>query len=107
MLSIKKINTPSQGTIRLFLRKVFDDGVKRKLNNGMITAIGLIQGPLAEIIVAGDVAEKTSNVDIAEVAGNCPQHITIIGVFGDTSSVSEALRAIEAWEKQSKPWEAN
>ena len=69
--------------------------LKVNLRMGHIISLGLIQGPLAEIIVAGDVAEKASSVDITEIPGVCPQHITMIGVFGDTASVSEALKAVE------------
>ncbi|MFZ5975891.1 MAG: BMC domain-containing protein [Bacillota bacterium] len=99
MLTIKAINTPSNGTIRILSRRITDDAVKEKLINGMITSIGFIQGPIAIVLMAGDIAEKTSNVEIAEIVGNCPQHITMVGVFGDTSSVFEALKAVEMWEK--------
>lgn len=100
MLTIKVINTPSKGIIQVLCRRVADEIVKEKLKNGVYTSLGLIQGPLAAMITAGDLAEKTSNVEIAEIIGNCPQHITVLGVFGDTSSVSEALKAVEIWEKQ-------
>jgi len=103
MLTIKVINTPSKGIIQVLCRRVADEIVKEKLKKGVYTSLGLIQGPLAAMITAGDLAEKTSNVEIAEIAeiiGNCPQHITVLGVFGDTSSVSEALKAVEIWEKQ-------
>ncbi|MGI5908204.1 MAG: BMC domain-containing protein [Christensenellales bacterium] len=100
MLTVSFINTPTKGTVRILLRRIFDDAVKEKLNNGLITAIGFIQGPIATVLAAGDIAEKTSDVEIAEIVGNCPQHITMVGVFGDTSSVSEALKAVEAWGKE-------
>jgi ethanolamine utilization microcompartment shell protein EutS len=100
MLTIKVINTPSKGIIQVLCRRVADEIVKEKLKKGVYTSLGLIQGPLAAMITAGDLAEKTSNVEIAEIIGNCPQHITVLGVFGDTSSVSEALKAVEIWEKQ-------
>jgi ethanolamine utilization microcompartment shell protein EutS len=100
MLTIKVINTPSKGTIKILCRRISDEIVKEKLKNGAYTSLGLIQGPLATMITAGDIAEKTSNVEIAEIIGNCPQHITVLGVFGDTASVSEALKAVEIWEKQ-------
>lgn len=102
MLTIKAIHTPSRGTIRSLSRRIADDAVKQKLNDGMITSIGFIQGPMSTVFVAGDVAEKTSNVEIAEIVGNCPQHIIVMGVFGDTSSVLEALRAVETWEKNDR-----
>ena len=57
-------------------------------------AVGLVQGPLADIIAAGDVAEKTSGVVVEEIQGICPQHFTMIALFGDTSAVAVALIAI-------------
>lgn len=74
--------------------------VKERLQTGKINALGLVQGQLAEMVMAGDVAEKASNVEIAEISGVCPQHISMIGIFGDTAAVTEALNAIEKWEKK-------
>ena len=99
MLTIKTINSPSKGTINIILRKIHDESIKSKLENGTYNSLGLMQGPLAEIIVAGDIAEKASNVDVAEIPGVCPQHITMIGVFGDTAAVSEALKAVNKLEE--------
>ena len=95
MVSIKTINSPSQGVVNILLRKINDDHIKDNLQKGLINSLGLIQGQLSEIIVAGDVAEKASNVNITEITGMCPQHMSVIGVFGDTDSVSEALKAVD------------
>lgn len=100
MLTIKTINSPSQGTVNIISRKVHDERLKSKLKDGTYNSLGLLQGPLAEMIVAGDVAEKASNVDIAEISGICPQHITMIGIFGDTASVSEALKAVHKLQEK-------
>ncbi len=99
MLNIKIINNPAKGTIRLLLRKISDEPVKDYLKNGAVDALGLIQGPLAEIVAAADIAEKASDVQIAEITGSCPQHITMIGVFGETSSVKESINAVQSWIK--------
>ena len=100
MLTIKILNSPSKGTMRIIQRKVCDDQIKEMLENGKVTAIGLVQGNVAEIIMAADVAEKASNVETSEISGNCPQHITMIGVFGDVAAVNEAFSAIKIWEKE-------
>lgn len=81
MLTIKAINTPSKGTLKVLSRRINDDAVKEKLNNGVFTSLGLIQGQLAIMLMAGDIAEKTSNVDIAEIVGNCPSACNRIGRF--------------------------
>ena len=71
MLTIKTINSPSKGTINIIMRKINDENVKSRLLEGTYNSVGLLQGPLAEIVVAGDIAEKASNVDIAEIQGVC------------------------------------
>lgn len=98
-MMIQTINSPSKGTLRLLFRKIYDDQVKGNLQKSTINSIGLIQGQLAEIITAGDVAEKASNVEVAEIVGTCPQHISLIGVFGETSAVLEAIRAVQNWAR--------
>lgn len=97
MLTIQVIRSPSKGTIRLLSRKIHDEQVKAILQKNMADAVGLIQGPLAEMIVAGNIAEKAANVEIAELMGTCPQHITVIGIFGETSAVLEATKAVRDW----------
>ncbi|MEW9123703.1 MAG: BMC domain-containing protein [Thermotaleaceae bacterium] len=99
MVAIRKINSPSKGILRMLSRRINDEKAKEILQKSIVNSLGLIQGQLSEIIVAGDIAEKASNVEIAEISGICPQHITMIGVFGDTGAVSEALKAVEEWQK--------
>lgn len=57
-------------------------------------AVGLIQGPVASILAAADVAEKAASVQVAEIRGVCPTHMTVIAVYGDTSAVEAALSAV-------------
>lgn len=97
MLNIRIINKPSKGIIRLLLRKISDTQVMEYLENGSVNSLGLIQGQLAQIIASADIAEKASNVQIAEITGSCPQHITMIGIFGEISSVEESIKAVQNW----------
>lgn len=99
MLTIQIIRSPSKGTVRLIKRKIHDEQVKSILESGSVDTVGLIQGQLAEIIAAGNVAEKAADVEIAEIMGSCPQHITVIGVFGETSAVLEAIKAVRNWSE--------
>lgn len=100
MLAVEIINSPSKGVVAILLHKINDECIKEKLKNGVVNSIGLIQGRLVDIIAAGNIAEKASDVDIAEISGICPQHISMIGIFGDTASVAEALKSIDLWEKK-------
>lgn len=67
-----------------------------------MNALGLVQGQLADIYTAGDIAEKAANVWIAEVTGMCPQHMSMICVFGDVAEVAEALKAVNGWMAEVK-----
>lgn len=100
MLTIKILNSPSKGTMRIRQCKVCDDQIKEMLQDEKVRAIGLVQGSVADVIMAPDVAEKASNVEISEINGNCPQHITMIGIFGDIAAVNEAINAIKTWETE-------
>jgi ethanolamine utilization microcompartment shell protein EutS len=57
-------------------------------------AVGLIQGPVATILAASDIAEKAAAVQVAEIRGVCPTHLTVIALYGDTSAVEAALSAV-------------
>lgn len=94
MLTLKTINSPSPGVLRILSRRIKDERIKERIKKGQVKALGLVQGQLAEVISASDLAEKASNVEVAEIAGTCPQHIAMIGIFGDTAEVSEAMQAI-------------
>ena len=57
-------------------------------------SVGLIQGNAASVLAAADVAEKAAAIQVAEVRGVCPSHLTMIAVYGDTSAVAAALTAV-------------
>jgi hypothetical protein len=93
LLKIQFIKRPTQSTLKMLFRH---SGTLRGQDPeaSYCEAVGLVQGPLADIIAAGDVAEKTSGVLVEEIQGICPQHFTMIALFGDTSAVAVALTAI-------------
>ena len=47
------------------------------------------------MVCAADIAEKADGVQVYDVRGVCPQHMTLLALFGDTASVSNALAAID------------
>jgi len=95
MLSFTIINRPSKSVMTLLKNRIHDKGIKDWLADGKIEAVGLIQGPLGSIIAAMDVAEKTSDVEVAEINGTCPQHIVLIAIMGDTASVNASMEAVK------------
>lgn len=55
----------------------------------------LVQGQVAQLMSAVDVATKAARVDAREVWGNCPQHITTVAFMGDAADVLQALQALK------------
>ena len=93
MLKIQFIKRPTQSTLKMLFRR---SGTLRNKSPEEVhfEAVGLVQGPLADMIAAGDIAEKTSGVIVEEIQGICPQHFTMIALFGDTSAVAVALLSV-------------
>jgi hypothetical protein len=53
-----------------------------------------VQGALIDIYWATDIAEKASQVSVALVMGNCPQHIQMLAILGKQAAVKQALNKI-------------
>lgn len=90
-MKIQFIKAPSQGVLDILARR-------RSGKTDLATvfrAVGLVQGPLADIIMAADIAEKTAAVEVEEIMGVCPQHVALIALYGDISAVEVALNAIK------------
>lgn len=98
-MDFRIIKSPSKGTKDILLRRMAGN-CKTSLEN--IDAIGLVQGKLIEMVYAADVAEKAVGVTVEEIRGTCPQHMVLLGVFGDTSSVESAITEIKSKMKEGK-----
>ena len=94
MLLCEIINSPSKGTVAILKRKVLERELGARLDEIRVESVGLIQGQLAQIIVASDIAAKGADVLVSEIAGSCPQHISMIALFGTTSAVKAAMHAV-------------
>lgn len=86
------IKSPSAGTLELIKRRM---GIVGESRLDQADAIGLVQGKMIDMVCAADIAEKAVGVEVYDVRGICPQHMTLLAIFGDTSSVSDALAEIE------------
>lgn len=89
---IQIVKSPTRGTMEMLARRRVGRG---NISFEYIDAIGLVQGKLAEMIVAADIAEKAADVRVEEIRGVCPQHFVLIALFGDTASVETALNSIK------------
>lgn len=100
-LSTQIISHPSPGVFEFLRQRVGAVGKKVFAEAEIpFTAVGLIQGKLIDMIAAADVAEKAGDVRVFDLRGLCPQHITMIGIFGDIADVEASVAAIIAFEGQ-------
>lgn len=98
-MDFRIIKSPSNST-KDIIRRRMSGNCKADLDSA--GAIGLVQGTLIEMIYAVDIAEKASGVTVEDIRGTCPQHMILLGIFGDTSSVEAALKAIQSKMKEGK-----
>ncbi len=92
-VTLRLIKRPSPGFWAIFeQRRVRADADKAEMT--VPDAVGLIQGPVAAMLAAADIAEKAAAVKVVEVRGVCPTHFTVVAVLGDTSAVAAALTAV-------------
>ena len=94
--STQLISHPSKGVFEFLRQRVGVIGKKIFAEAEVpFTAVGLVQGKVVDMIAAADVAEKAGDVLVFDLKGICPQHITMIGIFGDIADVEAAMEAIE------------
>jgi len=97
-LNIQFITHPGPGVIGILMSRMGVAG-KKTLEVIDFSAVGLVQGRLVDMIYASDIAEKAANVHVFDLKGTCPQHLTMIGIFGDIAAVKAGLDAIRAEEE--------
>jgi hypothetical protein len=96
-LNIQFITHPGTGVIDMLMTRMGSTG-KKTLEIINFSAVGLVQGRLVDMIAAADIAEKAAAVHVFDLKGSCPQHLTMIGIFGDISAVKASLEAIQGRE---------
>lgn len=99
MVETRIIYNPGKGCMKMFERKLNAEA-RKELQDIHYNAIGLYQGSVASVLYYGDLVVKTSKVYPVEIAGSCPQHITTLAFFGDTSAVETAMKAIQLDEQK-------
>ncbi|MEG2411499.1 MAG: BMC domain-containing protein [Clostridium sp.] len=98
-MDFRIIKSPSESTKDILRRRM---GTSCKTDINSIDAVGLVQGKLIDMIYAADIAEKAVGVTVEDIKGSCPQHMILIAIFGDTSSVESAIDEIKFKMKEGK-----
>ncbi len=93
-MQIRTINAPDPNVMLMFRHRVPPEA-RTWLDKNAVSSIGLIQTSIADLYYFADIALKAADVYTAEVFGSCPTHVTTLALFGETSAVSTALRAIQ------------
>ena len=96
-LNIQFLTHPGPGVIDILLSRM-SSGVKKGVEPIDFSAVALVQGRVVDMVYAADVAEKAARVQVFDLRGLCPQHLTMIGIFGDVAAVKASLEAIRADE---------
>ena len=94
-LNVQFITHPSPGVIEILMSRMGSSG-KKAVELIDFSAVGLVQGRLVDMMFAADIAEKAARVQVFDLKGTCPQHLTMIGIFGEVAAVKAALDAIAA-----------
>lgn len=89
-MDFRLIKSPSVGT-----KNVLSKRMNGKFPLDYIDAVGLVQGKVIDMVYAIDIAEKAAGVIVEDIGGVCPQHMVLIAIFGDTSSVEAAIDEIK------------
>ena len=98
-LSTQIISHPAPGVYEFLRQRVGAVGKKIFAEAEVpFTAVGLVQGKVLDMIAAADVAEKAADVRVFDLKGICPQHVTMIGIFGDIADVEASIEAIQRAE---------
>lgn len=89
------INAPHADVLHMLQRRMPLDG-RTWLETHRVGAVAIVQVPVPEIFALADVALKAADVFATELHGNCPQHVSSLAIFGETSAVRAAVDAIAA-----------
>lgn len=95
------IYNPGKHALKMFYRKMNAES-REELKDFKFDAIGLFQTTVSSILYYADRVAKTSNVLPVEINGSCPQHITTLAFFGETTAVETAMRMILSEEREKK-----
>ncbi|MCD7817905.1 MAG: BMC domain-containing protein [Lachnospiraceae bacterium] len=92
-VKINIMKTVSEGTKEIILRRSKMPELEALFQK--YPALALVHGDVCDMIYASDLAQKAADVQVFEIMGSCPQHLTCLGILGDASAVEEAVARIQ------------
>ncbi|KAA5607067.1 BMC domain-containing protein [Roseospira marina] len=93
-MNARIINAPGPDVMHMLGRRIHPD-MRATVKEQTFGAVGLVQASVADLYFFADVAQKAADVLVVELFGSCPQHVTTLAFFGETSAVRTAMQAIE------------
>lgn len=95
-MKIHVMKTVSEGTKQIIIRRARMEGLEMLFREN--SALAVINGNVSDLIYASDLAQKASDVEVFEISGNCPQHMTCLAILGTAAAVDEAVDRINSQE---------
>ncbi len=89
---IRVMKTVSPGTKEILRGRIRQHELAQQLERPC--ALAVMHGDVCDMIFASDLAQKAADVEVFEIGGSCPQHMTCLGIWGDVSAVEAAVRRI-------------
>ena len=92
-LKIHIIRQVSEGTKDIICARNRSPELKKQFETS--NALALVHGDVCDMIFASDLAQKAADTMVFEIMGSCPQHMTCLGILGDSAAVDEAVARIK------------
>jgi len=93
-MNVRIINAPRPDVVDMIAGRMRADA-RARLKEERFDSIALVQTTIADLFYYADLAQKAAAVFTAELFGSCPNHVTTLAFFGETSAVRTAAQAIE------------
>lgn len=90
---VRMLSNPTASTRQLLLDRLTNTS-KELLAKRAWDTVALVETSLADLFYYADEAAKKASVLALELHGSCPQHIGLLALFGERSTVESALEAI-------------
>lgn len=78
-MKIRIMKTVSEGTKEIIAKRLHKADLSELF--GQNFSLALLHGDVCDMICASDLAQKAASVNVFEIPGSCPQHMTCLGIL--------------------------